>query len=105
MAIALICAIILSLLVGFFIGYRVSMCRRSRFHSDTPYMDSRAAEIRKNHHSKAEMSPYVNVNEAPFIEVQKQLNVVLNLPPKGTNNLPNGSAENKVQAKGKKVYL
>ncbi|CAH1797572.1 unnamed protein product [Owenia fusiformis] len=104
MAAATVVCIVLSIVIGFFIGYRASLWRNKRSNDPPTYAMDKCLGTPKMQ-NRYNTDPQLNSETQHYFspEVQKQLNVVLNLTPK-TQNLPNGGVESKVH-KVKKVYL
>ena len=90
-AIGIVCAIVLSSIFSFIAGYKIHSCRQR------DNMNANPGEIygtlTKNHTNKLmDKEPrYVNHADLERNNSQKQLNLLVNITPKGSN-LPNGGA-------------
>ena len=101
LASAVVASIVLSMLLGFFIGYKVSSCRHDR-DNDNPFERTRTLSLQKgrNRLSSGEHPPYYKEPESPY--TQKQFNYVVNVKPGKLNT----SVETKpVTKSNNKVYL
>lgn len=97
-AIAIVASIVLSSVLSFVAGYKVRSCRASDDdHNNRHYQQEYYGSLQKNHnHNKnIDKEPrYVNHTQLEHNNSQKQLNLLVNLSPKGSN-LPNGNAQTK----------
>ncbi|XP_064609998.1 semaphorin-1A-like isoform X2 [Liolophura sinensis] len=102
LAVGIVVAIVVSMIVGFGAGYMVSQCRRPPQNTDSMARERKLPPLplRK---SQNQLDDYIGQSD-PNLYHSKQLNVVLNVPPK-SNKLPNSSAETKPAHKSNKVYL
>ena len=100
LAIAIVVSIVLSMLIGFFIGYKVAGCRESREGAEASYLERTCSLQRsRNLLSSGEHPPFYNPDN-PLMP--KQVNFVVNMT-KGKLNT--GVVESKPVTKSNKVYL
>ncbi|VDI14838.1 semaphorin 6 [Mytilus galloprovincialis] len=91
-AIGIVCAIVLSSIISFIAGYKVHSCRKGDQMTANP--GEIYGTLTKNHTNKLldnKEPRYVNHSDLERNNSVKQLNLLVNIQPKGSN-LPNGGA-------------
>lgn len=91
LAIACVVSIIVAALLGFVIGYRVSLCRNHTRNTETMInIEQQFGSLRKNRHSIEASHNYYTEPKT-----QKIQNILVNSLPQKNPNLPNGSVDSR----------